>query len=208
MNGRREKASAMSAMSTTSATNATNRPAPANARWSSRLRAAIVGAAIVVAACAGYSGSNLRPGVSTADEVFASMGEPALRWREADGREQYAYPRGPLGWQTFMVYIGPDDRLERIEPVLNYEHFALIRHGASTQDEVLKLLGPPSEAPSYFRARDEIDWEWRVCDSWNSQAFFIVLFDAPSGIVRSTMMRPADEGFTRSPRGCSNSGPG
>ena len=73
------------------------------------------------------------------------MGEPAVRWREADGREQYAYPRGPFGTQTFMAFIGPDGRLERIEPVLNYAHFALIRYGVSTQDDVLKLLGPPSE---------------------------------------------------------------
>ena len=31
------------------------------------------------------------------------MGAPAMRWREADGGERLAYPRGPAGFHTYMV---------------------------------------------------------------------------------------------------------
>ena len=147
--------------------------------------------ASLLSACAGYSGSSLQPGVSTLPEVVASMGEPAMRWLEPDGGQQWAYPRGPSGTQTFMVYMTADDRLERIEAVLNGTHFARIENGKSDQAAVLKILGPPQpQWTAYFESRDELVWEWRFCDSWSQLARFDVLFDASSGIVRTTYSRP------------------
>lgn len=147
--------------------------------------------ALLLSACAGYSGSNLKPGVSTRPEVVASMGEPAMNWKDPDGREQLAYPRGPAGTQTFMAFIGPDGRLERIEKVLNLEHFARIENGKSDMASVLRLLGPVWETNvAYFKARDELVWSWLFCDSWNQEAFFDVLFDGTTGIVRTTQQRP------------------
>ncbi len=152
--------------------------------------------AVALAGCAGYAGSDLRPGVSTLPEVVASMGEPALRWKDADGREQLAYPRGPAGTQTFMAFIAADGRLQRIEPVLDMEHFARIEGGKSDKAFVLRLLGPSMETgTAYFKARDELVWEWRFCDSWNQSAFFDVLFDATTGIVRTTYQRPDSSGW-------------
>jgi hypothetical protein len=77
------------------------------------LRAFLVCVALTLGACAGYGGSNLRPGDSTLSDVIASMGVPAMRWKDPDGREQLAYPRGPAATQTFMVFVGPSGRLER-----------------------------------------------------------------------------------------------
>ncbi|SBT04719.1 conserved hypothetical protein [Candidatus Accumulibacter aalborgensis] len=51
--------------------------------------------------------------------MVASMGEPAMVWKNPDGSEQLAYPRGPAGTQTFMAYVGPDGTLQRIEKVLD-----------------------------------------------------------------------------------------
>ena len=156
-----------------------------------RGRLGLVASALVLAACAGYSGSNLKPGVSTRSEVVTSMGEPAMRWKDADGREQLAYPRGPEGTQTFMAFIAPDGRLERIEGVLGTAHFARIKPGKSDQAAVLRLLGPSQPHwTAYFKARDELVWEWRFCDGWNQLAFFDVLFDATTGIVRTSYQRP------------------
>ncbi len=152
---------------------------------------AIVGSAIFLSACAGYSGSDLKAGMSTLPEVAASMGEPAMRWKDADGREQLAYPRGPEGTQTFMVFMGADGRLERIERVLDNKHFARIEPGKSDKAAVLRLLGPPQpQWTAYFKRRDELVWEWHFCDAWNQSAFFDVLFDATTGIVRSSFQRP------------------
>ena len=71
-------------------------------------RLALGGMALILAGCASYSGSSLQPGVATLPEVVATMGEPAMRWTNADGSAQLAYPRGPAGTQTFMAYVGPD----------------------------------------------------------------------------------------------------
>lgn len=147
-------------------------------------RAAIVCIAVFLATCAGYGGTDLKPGASTLPEVIASMGAPAMRWKEGNGREQLAYPRGPLGTQSFMVFVGTDDRLEPIEAVLNMEHFARIEPGKS--DKVLRIPVPSLLPPEYFTARNELAWEWRFRNSLSQRMFFGVLFDGTTGIVRTT----------------------
>ena len=151
----------------------------------------VAGAAWLAAACAVLTPVPLQQGVSSRAEVLAALGEPAMRWQDADGREQLAYPHGPAGTETFMAFLAPDGRLEKLEKVLNMEHFARIEPGRSDRAAVLRLLGPAlAGGTSYFARRDELVWEWRFCDEWNRQAFFDVLFDASTGIVRSTMQRP------------------
>jgi len=167
------------------------------------LRAFPICVVMALAACAGYGGSNLRPGESTLPEIVASMGVPAMRWKDPDGREQLAYPRGPAATQTFMVFIGPDGRLERIEKVLDMAHFARIQAGKSDMASVLRLLGPVlQQNVAYFKARDELVWSWLFCDAWSQEAYFDVLFDATSGIVRTTFQRPRLAGRLDTAPGC------
>lgn len=152
---------------------------------------ATAGASWLAAACTALAPAPLQQGVSSRDDVFAALGEPALRWQDADGREQLAYPHGPAGTETFMAFLAPDGRLERLEKVLNIEHFARIEPGRSDRAAVLRLLGPAlASGTAYFAWRNELVWEWRYCDEWNGQAFFDVMFDASTGVVRSTMQRP------------------
>ncbi|MEI7429970.1 MAG: hypothetical protein WCL27_05895 [Betaproteobacteria bacterium] len=156
-----------------------------------RKRILQLGLVFLLSACASYSGSNLKPGVATLPDVLATMGEPAMRWDDPDGRVQLAYPRGPSGTKTFMVLLGGDGRLEQIKNVLDSEYFARIENGKSDQAAVLRILGPSQPHWTvYFKARDELVWEWRFCDSWGKLARFDVLFDGTSGIVRSTYQRP------------------
>ena len=145
----------------------------------------------LLTACAGYGGSDLQPGRSTLPEVIASMGEPALRWNDPDGRVQLAYPRGPAGTETFMVHIAADGRLERIEAVLDPTHFARIEPGRSDQAAVLRVLGPPQDPLTvHFALGDTWVWKWRFCDGFSQQALFGVVFDARTGLVRSTYEVP------------------
>ncbi len=147
--------------------------------------------AVMLTACAGYGGHDLVVGDSMVADVQRSMGEPAMQWQDADGSRQLSYPRGPEGAHSFMVYLGPDGRLLRIENVLKDSHFARIVPGKTTQAEVLRLLGPPTpQWTSYYKARDELVWEWLFCDGSNLLARFDVLFDGMSGPVRSTFSRP------------------
>ncbi len=169
---------------------------------STGVRMVIVLAAFLLTACAGYSGSNLKPGVSTLPEVIASMGQPAMIWKNPDGSEQLAYPRGPAATQTFMAHVGPDGKLQRINKVLEMGVFAKIQAGMS-QDAVQRLIGPPQPHwTEYFKARDELVWSWLFCDSWNQEAFFDVLFEGKTGLVRSTMQRPNYAGLDGVPPSC------
>lgn len=149
----------------------------------------IVFSALLISACASYSGSKLTPGVSSYQEVVAMMGEPAMLWQNPDGSRQLAYPRGPTGTQTFMAYLDAEQKLLRIDKALEMNVFARIQTGMS-KEQVLRLIGPPQpQETQYFKARDELAWSWLFCDSWNTLAYFDVLFDASSGTVRSTGQR-------------------
>ena len=151
--------------------------------------------ALLIAGCASHDGRGLKPGVSNLDEVIQLMGEPAMRWQEPDGSQRLAYPRGPAGFNTFMVTIGPDGRMISLNGVLNMKTFALIREGM-TQEQVLRILGPSVAAWTiYFERRDELVWEWRYCDPWNEPARFNVLFDNTTKKVRTTQGYPEVKRF-------------
>ena len=151
------------------------------------IRLAIVLLTLALAGCASYSGSGLRPGEARLEDVVRLMGKPAMRWQDPDGSIQLAYPRGPAGIHTFMVKLGPDGRLQSIANVLDEAGLARIRPGM-TQEQVLRVLGPPDYSrTAYFKARNELVWDWRACTyNVNIQRLY-VLFDAAAGTVRSTM---------------------
>lgn len=155
------------------------------------LRALLLSLSLLLAGCAGYGGADLVAGVAREADVRQAMGVPAMQWTLPGGGRQLAYPRGPAGYETFMVHLDAAGRLERIENVLDMTHFARIQPDM-TQEEVLQLLGPSQpQWTAYFKARDELVWEWRYCDSWREAARFDVLFDATTGIVRTSYQRQA-----------------
>ena len=144
-------------------------------------------AALLLGSCASYSGRGLQPDLARLEDVLRVMGQPAMRWQDSDGSLQLAYPRGPMGVHTFMVHIGADGKMQSIENVLDPNTFARIRPDM-TKRQVLRILGPSQAAWSvYFKARDELVWEWRYCNEWNGPARFDVLFDGSKETVRSSM---------------------
>jgi hypothetical protein len=141
---------------------------------------------LLLSACAAYSGYGLRPGVDRAEDIARVMGEPAMRWLDPDGSAQFAYPRGPMGYQTYMVFVGADGKLQSIRNVLTEKDFARVQTGM-TKDEVLRILGPSFKGwTSTSLSRNELSWEWRYCDAWSEAARFDVLFDSKKETVRST----------------------
>jgi hypothetical protein len=137
--------------------------------------------------CAAYSGHGLKPGEDGLENILQVMGQPAMRWQDPDGSIQLAYPRGPLGFQTHMVHIGSDGKLRQIENVMDPKSFARIQPGM-TKEAVLYILGPSFPGwTAYFKARDELVWEWRYCDVQSQSARFDVLFDNSKATVRSTL---------------------
>jgi len=141
----------------------------------------------LLSACAGYGGQGFTLGHSTVADVERMMGAPAMHWQAENGEQVRVYPRGPMGFHTWMLRSDASGRLLSQENVLDPRHFARIAPG---MDElaVLQLLGPPIPAWTvYFSARDERVWEWRYCDDWGEPARFNVLFDGTTRRVRSTL---------------------
>jgi hypothetical protein len=142
---------------------------------------------LLLGGCAAYSGRGLKPGVDQLENVLDVMGQPAMRWQNPDNSIQLAFPRGPMGFHTYMAYLGSDGKLRQIENVLDEKNFSRIEPGM-TKEDVLRILGPSfSGWTAYFKARDELAWEWRYCNVWNAASRFHVLFDNSKATVRKTM---------------------
>jgi len=153
-------------------------------------KALLLFSSLIVAACASYSGRGLKPGEASLEDVYVTMGQPAMHWQDPDGSQQLAYPRGPAGFHTFMVRLRADGKVQSIENVLDMEHLARI-HAGMSKEEVLHILGPSDAIWTvYFKARDELVWDWRYLGGVNEPWRMMVLFDATSGRVRSTMVKP------------------
>ncbi len=149
-------------------------------------------AALLLGACSASGG--LRVGQSELDDLFRVLGQPAQEWRAADGSRQLAFAHGPMGTATEMAYVDANGRLIRFERnVLTMQTFQQVQPGM-TGEAVQRLLGPAEPRwTAYFKARDELVWEWRYCDDWNKLARFDVLFDGTSRLVRSTMSLREDQ---------------
>lgn len=166
------------------------------------MRAGVILCVLLVSGCAAINGSGLAPGVSTRSEVIATMGPPAMAWKNADGSEQLAYPRGPAGTQTYMAHVGADGKLHSIVGVLNEPYFQLVEPGM-TQAEVLRIVGPSGAfwTQSYPRT-NTLAWTWLYCASGDFQNYFDVYFDMTTGLVRSTGRSPVFAGRMGGTPGC------
>jgi hypothetical protein len=142
---------------------------------------------VTLAGCASYDGRGLEPGISTLQDVVATMGQPAERWTAPDHSMQLSYPRGPAGYHSYMVLLDGAGRLEHIQNVMDEAYFDRISRGMAESD-VLRTIGPPVPAwTNYFEARRELVWEWRYCNEFGEAARFDVLFDGDRHDVRSTL---------------------
>jgi hypothetical protein len=150
-------------------------------RWCSVL------ALTALSACATLGGPAFTLGSTSQSEVLARKGAPGYVWEEADGVMRMFWPTGPYGTSTIMARFDAKQRLLNYEEVLDHAHFANVQAGMS-MDEVTRQLGPSYPGwTTYFKARDELVWEWRYCDASGGASRFYVLFDGTSKQVRSTM---------------------
>ncbi len=149
--------------------------------------AATLGAA-VLPACDALNLQELKPGVSTAAEVRVRMGLPLAEHRNPDGSVTYEYNRQPNGTECFMMTIGTDQVLQKIEQVLTEANLARVTAGMD-RDEVRRLLGKAGSATPYRNSNEEV-WDWRVTGTTpNEEAHFHVHFDQGSGLVKRTSRR-------------------
>lgn len=124
-------------------------------RW---LLAAVIGAAALIAGCAGYGPGGLPLGAPSA-AVVERMGPPTGRHALDDGGQRLEFARGPYGVHTYMLDFDAGDRLQRVEQVLTEQNFYALRIGMG-RDEVLRRIGRPSEVSYLSRQRHRL-WSYR-----------------------------------------------
>jgi outer membrane protein assembly factor BamE (lipoprotein component of BamABCDE complex) len=141
--------------------------------------------AVALGACAGVT----RVPVGSAEaQVRAALGEPALVLPDPAGGRHLAYPRGPLGTETFMARLGPDGRLVALEQVLNEDHIARIRQGVTTEEDLLRLIGPPWRRVEFANLR-QVAWDYRFLDAWGYLADLSVMVDERRVVAGTVVVR-------------------
>lgn len=139
-------------------------------------------AALGLPACDRIALQELKPGVSTAQEVRERMGKPNQEWRNEDGSITWEFSRQPEGTECFQATLGPDQILIKIEQVLTEANFARIQPGM-TGPEVLRRLGRPAKR-EFFELKQEHLWRWLIDNQDpTGRVYFTVTFNTDGRVV-------------------------
>jgi hypothetical protein len=136
---------------------------------------------LLLAGCAAYDGSSLRPGVSTAADVEALMGQPAERRKGVNGEMVLWYPRLPYGRASYAARISPDDKLIGVEQRLTEENLEFLQKGKTTAESVHDLFGPPNKINQFPRMQREI-WTYQMPATTEWKMLFVQF--SPDRILR------------------------
>lgn len=139
-------------------------------------------AALAVAACTPMA--SIPPGAPES-QARATLGAPAAEYDNPDGTRQLVYPRGPLGTETYMVWVKAGT-VQRVEQVLTDDNFFRIQSGVTTADQVRRMIGPPSRVVRFDNLQ-QFAWDYRFRDTWGYLAIFSVMVD-DRGIVASKVV--------------------
>jgi hypothetical protein len=140
----------------------------------------------VLTGCAGLGPPDLAAGEAEST-VTARAGTPTHYYQDGNDR-LLEFAKGPFGQQTYMARIGPDGRLRSFEQVLDSAHFARIKPGVTTKDEVLRIIGVPGQT-SYLPLRELEVWSyaWREANAWDSMMHVHI---DQNGVVQQMMNGP------------------
>src|SRR5258708_7869172 len=111
---------------------------------------------ITLAGCAGFSGSNLVPGVATEADAERVMGPSVDRRERKDGEVVRYYSRLPAGRAMYAARFGSDGKLIAIEQRLTREFAKQLIPGKSTKEDTRDLIGPPYRIQSYPAISSEV----------------------------------------------------
>jgi hypothetical protein len=142
--------------------------------------------------CDGAHLAQLKPGISTAQEIRERMGIPNAEWPNNDGTVTWEYNRQPEGMECWMLTLNQGGLLQKVEQALAETNFARIEKGWSEM-QVRRLLGKP-RSEARFPLKPEVVWEWRIAPKFSgNNAFFHVHFTV-DGVVAGTSRREESPG--------------
>ncbi|HEU4645504.1 MAG TPA: hypothetical protein VFS80_08055 [Burkholderiales bacterium] len=133
-------------------------------------------AALLAAGCATFDGRTLTPGSSTAREVTALMGKPALELQRPEGESLVYFERYFAGPAMFVARIGANGVLRGIEQRLVYANIHAVKEGMRAA-EVRELLGPPFSVSRLPRLQFDV-WEYPWRHAVRELRVLFVHFDA------------------------------
>ena len=150
-------------------------------------------ATAILPACDVVNLPAIKPGITSATEVRARLGKPGFEFTNADGSVTWEYSRQPSGTHCYMITIGSNQIVQKMEQVLNDANYAKVRDGM-TRDEVRRLFGTPASKTVFTNLGEDI-WEWRIEGMPPmEETYFMVHFDLASGGVRKTSRRVEPKG--------------
>lgn len=134
-----------------------------------------------------------KPG-TPAQVIAQGMGQPQVRVALADGGERWVYSYQPAGQQVYHMVFDAQQRLRRVEQVLDAAHFQQLQMGVDDRDSVWRYFGKPALVEHVGNFNGDI-WTYRIQDnSLDRQAH---VFIDPQGVVRQLMFtdepRPDDD---------------
>ncbi len=159
--------------------------------WITAATTAIAGA--LLPACDFVNLPEIKPGLTTASEVEGRMGKPGFEFQNEDGSVTWEYSRQPAGTTCYMITIGGNQIVEKLEQVLTDANYGKVRVGMS-RDEIRRLLGKPASKMVFDNLGEDI-WEWRIEGMPPlDETYFMVHFDLHSGGVKKTSRRVVQRG--------------
>lgn len=149
-----------------------------------RLAMGMLAAAAMVTACDLQNIAELEPGVSTEQDVRDRFGPPEAVWDGPDGAQVYEYNRQPAGHVNYMITIGSDGRMVRLQQVLTEDNFAQVQPGEA-MEAVRRRLGKPMKITTYA-LKQETHYDWRYIPANDTQSMvFTVVFNSDLRVVNT-----------------------
>jgi hypothetical protein len=139
----------------------------------------------LLSGCAGFSGRGLVAGQSTEQEVETLMG-PAADVRKAPGGDTLRYySREPYGRHIYLASIGIDGKLRSLNDTLTEENVARLRAGASRDEDVREIVGPPYRIDQFPQMQREV-WTYKMYSGTFPKDLYVQF--SPDRVVREVMI--------------------
>jgi hypothetical protein len=130
--------------------------------------------------------AELERGKSTANDVIAEKGKPAMEVKRPNGEQWLYFTKYPFGRTVQVATLGPDGVLRGIEERLTKENIYSIKAGMREQ-EVRELLGPPRQITPNKRMKTT-EWEYPWLEAAKEKRIFWVSFSTEGVVVKVVEM--------------------
>ncbi len=124
--------------------------------------------AVLLAACTSMADL---PAGTPLHQITSEYGEPDFSCPAPDGGERLIWTMQPMGQYAWGTTVDAAGNTDRVQQLLNDEHFRVLASGSWTPEQVRCEFGPPAEIDSVgLPSSTSIVWSYRYrqAGAWNS----------------------------------------